>query len=716
MGNNENHKKFKKSPLKLFQGSGSESKENCGDDDSYHKQGSKKRDAMANVKHNNSNQNSVCYAHSPYNFIDLPDKVVKSDLYKPAGDKNDENAISTSSDKYYSDRKTGYIDMNITAKTPIYIRDTDDNWEDSKDSENKSIPDFFSPANRYRIPGSSLRGMTRTILEILSYGKFSFFNKESQFFYRSFMDKSLDLQERYTSIMVHKVVHKDDNIITYPDLKAGYLKKKGHNNYVIIPAETKYKEEKYPQIFRVEEDLLLEKKIIHEKMSNNKYKQSIKDISFIPVKETDHIHNEKRIKIRYAKVTDVAPYDQNEIKTGEKGGKEYIYGKLICSGWVSGTRVGKHMHWIIGPAGDNSKELSVSHDLVKKYNGDINRKNDDNIDLIKFSEKKDGVPCFYITITGKEKVEAFGHTGMFRIPYKHKVGDFLPVAHKNKIIDIPTAIFGNETDFAGRVYFEDAYLSKNSENCISKQEETLKILSGPKPTSFQLYLKQNIGSVTEHNGKGYKGICNYNVDPAKTSIRGYKLYWHKSGEDYIETNDANIENHKSQYVASKVKTVNPGAIFNGRIRFENLTDIELGALLESLNLKSNMAHKIGLGKPLGLGSIKINIKLYLSDRNKRYSDLLSEWDEKQVENQYVDFNSFIEKFERYILSEIYNSNESDKKSFWNEKRIKELEKMLDFDKKPEDKDTEYMIMRGKDSEFKRRCILRSPIDYLPPTD
>lgn len=710
---NKKNNKFKKSDLKLFQGqekpnynsSGVQSylsKESNGDKKDY------------------TNEKLICYAQAPYNFIELSEKVVKSDLYSLIENKTEDDQTvqdikkAISFDKYYSDRNTGYIDINITANTPIYIRDTDEKWENSKENGNKCISDFFSPAGRYRIPGSSLRGMVRTLVEILSYGKFSFFNADSQFFYRSFMDKSLDLQKSYTKRMVQKT----GNTITYPGLKAGYLKKKGHNNYVMIPVETKYKEKKYPQIYRVEENFLLEKKIISEKMSkkkekyeaNERYKMEIIDILFVPVEEQNHEHNESKINIKYAKVNDVVLPNQEEVYNKEK----YIRGKLICSGWVSGKRVGKHMHWIIGPANENYKELNVPHDLIKKYTEDINRKN--GIDLIKLSNNNGGAPCFYIT-NGGGVIEAFGHTGMFRIPYKHKVGDFLPTVHKNnKIFDIPTAIFGNETDFAGRVYFEDAYLSDDSKDLISDKEETLKILSGPKPTSFQLYLTQNRNliktKIKEKYGDEYEGICDYNTDPNKTGIRGYKLYWHKSGkDDYIETNKDKIQKHEKQYVSSMVKTVNPGAVFNGRIRFENLTDVELGALLDSLNLKPNMVHKIGLGKPLGLGSIKINVNLHLFDIKKRYSDLLSEWDEKPQENRCVDFMHFIEKFELYILSELYGGNESDKKSFWDEFRIKELIKMLDFNNKPENKITEYMTMQGRDSQFKKRCVLQKPFDY-----
>lgn len=90
-------------------------------------------------------------ARAPYNFIPLNECVVK------AQDIPEFN-------KYHKDRFSGYIDLVITTKTPIYIR------RDIEESE------FFSIKNGLPIiPGSSLRGMVRTLVEIVSFGKFGFF-------------------------------------------------------------------------------------------------------------------------------------------------------------------------------------------------------------------------------------------------------------------------------------------------------------------------------------------------------------------------------------------------------------------------------------------------------------------------------------------------------------------------------------------------------------
>ncbi|MFS8522667.1 MAG: RAMP superfamily CRISPR-associated protein, partial [Micromonosporaceae bacterium] len=68
-------------------------------------------------------------------------------------------------------------------------------------------------------------------------------------------------------------------------------------------------------------------------------------------------------------------------------------------------------------------------------------------------------------------------------------------------------------------------------------------------------------------------------------------------------------------------------MFRSRITFTNLTDGELGALLRALLLDNPVdggdpadpeyAHKIGMGKSLGMGSVHLRPRLYLVDRRAR---------------------------------------------------------------------------------------------------
>jgi hypothetical protein len=156
-----------------------------------------------------------------------------------------------------------------------------------------------------------------------------------------------------------------------------------------------------------------------------------------------------------------------------------------------------------------------------------------------------------------------------------------------------------------------------------------------------------------------------------------------------------------------VKPVQPGAQFKGRIRYENLTPVELGALLFSLDLPDGCCHKVGLGKPYGLGSIAIQTDLVLVDRPTRYSKLFDgeNWylsEEKDNDS----IGNYKKKFERFVLTSIGEDNLA---SLWDNGRMKELRAMLSFSGCASDawlEKTKYLQV-GSD-EYKNRNVLPKP--------
>ncbi len=122
--------------------------------------------------------------------------------------------------------------------------------------------------------------------------------------------------------------------------------------------------------------------------------------------------------------------------------------------------------------------------------------------------------------------------------------------------------------FAGRMFFEDALLTPGQEN-ITMKEDIPRILASPKPTTFQHCLVQDSDAISDLN--------HYNSDDA--AIRGNKVYWHKSGENWQETDRDKMQNKK---IITKIQPVRPGVKFQGRIRFENLSHAELGACFSAL--------------------------------------------------------------------------------------------------------------------------------------
>ena len=188
-------------------------------------------------------------------------------------------------------------------------------------------------------------------------------------------------------------------------------------------------------------------------------------------------------------------------------------------------------------------------------------------------------------------------------------------------------------------------------------------LASPKPTSYQLYLKQGNSNVAEnHWGK---------TPDNNNSIRGYKFYWHNKDEKAWRQK----ENDKVLPGMKKIAPLKPGAVFRGRIRFQQLSDIELGALCAVFHLGDNgqnIAYKIGQGKSIGMGSIKIKTNLYLDNTSSNNIHLFAD-DNQGWNNDFEKHNldEYIEKFENYRDSQLTNV-----KGFYNSQ--KQLFALLDY--------------------------------------
>lgn len=570
-------------------------------------------------------------AKTPYNFVPLNSDVITID-----------DPAQFQQDKYSRGTFSGYVELDIEALTPLYIRGTEDNV----DKEATQNSDFFSPSGVPAIPGSSIRGAIRTLVEIMSFAKFQFYNK-GRLYFRGLADQS-NLRRYYSERMTDQSLRGSQKY----KIKAGYLKKEG-TIFKLIPAKKQ------------------------NSVQFRRYKgpaYSLKHYEF------------KKIEVEK---------NTNEIETHF----------IIRSGPKVHPRKREQDIWEIFPPDDSNeaKKLELSDEDVKNYREDNNR--GAGIDLLIEAEKRKDkqsldtlVPCFYVVQESENTDIAIGHTALFRITYRNSIRDLVESfeAQKNSdAADLAESLFGrieskasNEAgDFAGRVFFEETRLiGDTSEYQLPVMHP--KILSTPKPTSFQHYLVQNSDDI--------KRLKHYDDN---TTIRGYKLYWHKSGKNWQEDSEA-VAKHKTQYTS--IAPLKEGAQFLGKIRFENLTEIELGALLCALQLPEGCAHKIGMAKPHGLGSIKITPHLYLTNADERYASISSGWN-KAVATDSID--NFIEKFQSFVCQQM-----GEKTSYWDIPRMRELTAILNVDlgnKLDQNSESRYMTVSGG-NEFKDRKVLPAP--------
>lgn len=245
------------------------------------------------------------------------------------------------------------------------------------------------------------------------------------------------------------------------------------------------------------------------------------------------------------------------------------------------------------------------------------------------------------------------------IPKKDVTPDPDPLAHlsplhKSAKIDFAQGLFGwvqdkSKTPLKGRLTFEDCVMNPIENPFYSDQAvkppnvdprfslvglRVPRVLSGAKTKAYMAYLQQSKEVPTAKKPAviwGSKGAL----------IRGSKVYWpqiyrdswmpnelkEKKIEDFTEGEKA-MRNGTDPKPKDKqhtlIRPVREGVSFKGRIRFENLSQMELGALLTALRLQAGMRHRLGMGKPLGMGQIEVGIvSVHILDFNSNNPTLRS---------------------------------------------------------------------------------------------
>ena len=193
---------------------------------------------------------------------------------------------------------------------------------------------------------------------------------------------------------------------------------------------------------------------------------------------------------------------------------------------------------------------------------------------------------------------------------------------------------------AGKIKITNALLNDKSKK---PEPVTLKILGSPHETATSFYLinenYNNSTAIVKRTGAGYDQI-------PQPILRGRKYYWHQCDEKTPLKKSAYEaqENPKCNNQNATAGLLKEGSEFEFDLYFENLAKDELAFLIWSLELQNGMLHKLGHGKSLGLGSMKINIDYensHLVDTKTRYLDIKINSDGK-TSLKGVKLTSFIE--------------------------------------------------------------------------
>lgn len=730
-------------------------------------------------------------ASAPYNFVPLPEKIVKA--VEHADSLPDHNCYYLEPERY-----SGEIKVALEASSPLYIRapltseqfqyEQEGKYADGGEIDNpkkpefrrlvKNIPEFFytDPKTcKPVIPGSSLRGMLRSLLEIVSFGKMQWVT-ENKLFYRAV--NAPDFNKQFVAQMGKTEVPPNPEALAFGSRVEGGFFKKGTDgsfciekgivaridvNDVLQLFDLEYESDLYELNGR---NLTTETKDNPNQAPKWKFQH---EKLWVEIDAAEQFHFFPRKfrrngKLRhpdlYLKYRRALNPELNSDEAPRPARK--LPGILVLTGRMQN----KHLVFVFVPE-EKPETIAIPK---KPDDEDRNLTNlfhsDEQITpwqesafpsgKSKFGERQndghlaEGEPVFFLRERGKLKF--FGRAQLFRLPYDNSPLDLVPKElRRPEDIDFAEALFGfvrtNEElkdmkarvpklpqpgdkgyAYAGRVFVTDAIIDEAAsvEHLTEDEGKAIvpPILATPKPTSYQHYLVQ------EHSDDE-RQLYHYN---SKTVIRGFKRYWfkrergpedlrvkHPAESEWVDQNAKDLfENEKvndrfvvkernSQLTQFKPIKTNSGKHFTFYIHFENLREDELGALLWTLELpgpkKGQYRHSLGMGKPLGMGTVKLTPTLFLINRKDRYRHLFKDnaWDTGSPTPE--ETKRFIEAFERVVLKVA-----APKKQRLHEvERISMLLNMLEWPG-PEPVLTRYFLIKKKGdvNEYSSRPVLPDP--------
>ncbi len=605
---------------------------------------------------------------SPYNFVPLSNFV-----YFPTW------ADQVSQDVPFSDGICGSLEIEVTAKTPIYIRNGGNFDEDTKKrNQDPNYQDFFSILDhRYTIPGTSFKGMLRNIVEIISFSKIRV------------DDNRYSIRDLYFKKYTGEITEQTRSGYRSKAL-AGWLQLEGED-WVLIPCE----------YGRVEQSELENYRDIHIGIRRESAKDKYR------------AWGEDNLQIKFDIDTEEKPYSHS------CGNLLYRKATNIGSGRTSGTLVftgqpmprgrprTKHLEFIFF---DPSRERIPVNHLQKDFefiHSDPKDKNKPNEEWGYWKPQLQAggqVPVFYLE-KPDGSVASMGLAMMYRLPYQYSIAEAVehtsPKHRDSTRHDLAELMFGYVSEHGkttsalrGRVQVGHLQMVQTPGIDSKTLSESLvtTVLGGPKPTYYPNYIEQKINTQGNITTNEYTTFMD-----SDCRIRGWKRYAvRKDGESPNPSEPPTVKDKENLDVATTFRPLKAGTQFRGKIRVHNLRPIELGALIWALTWGGNpsLRHIVGMAKPYGYGAIQVTII---------GSSL------KNASSQTVDIARItrtMTEFEQAMEHENHDWKKSD--------QIRELQAMANPNSNPPMDNTEYPSLRkNKFVEYKKGKKALRPYSGIP---
>jgi len=513
---------------------------------------------------------------NPYNFVSLGDKCNK------LADRN-------------KGKLSGVLSCTITTKTPLFIPNTTNEHAFPKIDENivreynennperkladKDDPksfDFFSyedisnqdRAEKYDIrpiiPGSSIRGVIRSAYETVTDSCLSTAGSEAP------LHRRTNLPYRNCGVMKNGILYRAKKALIMPEAEPGFS---SPNNP--------------PPAFKRNVDITPWKKV----------KVSLSGES--DTYRTSRGHDTRLQKvISVNKPNDVIEgYYLRSEPFGDSNNKHFD--AVMIPNWHDTVRI----------TPDDNERLKV---LLTLYQ-------ENNPNAYKGFIDADTMPVYYEEVGNITYISpACISKEVFSRSVKSILinqGNHAPCETKTALCEA-CHLFGmvnNKESIASRIDFRDAVPegvpSENWKNWYDSPR-TLAILGEPHVSATEFYMDDpdsgcdvfNYDYKTVDRNRGKTALMDTPQD-SQVKLRGRKFYWHSKTQV-----SANVNNDNPKQLWT-VRPIKENCTFQFDIAFNRLTPNELSKLIWTLEIgeRKTHAHKMGHGKPIGYGSVQIQV-------------------------------------------------------------------------------------------------------------
>ncbi len=544
--------------------------------------------------------------HAPYNFVPFSDTVFSIP-----------DAEAISHDMPFADGISGTIAFEIHADAPLCVggeRTKPRKGADPQDAgEVGAVRMFRTPdgEHAYAIPGSSIRGLIRNVVEIATFSRFSFLD-DVKHRVRDFNDG------RYRDTFVTRL-SKNSRGPFQPNAKAGWLYPE-EPNWGLVPCEFARVEQKdlIAALHMSETDFGSKQvrgntSVYSGNCASIKYKNFIKKNKnrakpeLIVGEFSPRPH--KKVDLVYRRLLINSESDQNNSDASYNG-------YFVFTGQPSAT---KHMEFFF--YNEAEAGFFVEDDVKARFmeivdkRGSEDSQADWNYLLERFRRLGEPIPVFYLPSDPDDPCTAahIGLSMMFPILAPKSTAQLGQKPPADGVVDYATAIFGAAAaDTSGglktRVSFSLAEVVPKAGSDVVTSVSEAGILGAPKSSFYPAYLQQSPRNETkEENGTNSNPpLKSYLSSDAR--LAGWKRY--PARQDYVGRPSSWIPDDLRDKTAlqTTLETVPRGTVFRGRIRIHNLRPFELGALLWALEFGQPGGphrHGLGTGKPWGFGKVRI---------------------------------------------------------------------------------------------------------------